>query len=230
MGVVQQLPTQRILTPGSFGVTFQHVGGAANWWDPNNDGLCILAAYQPKGAASQAASYTDLSGNGNDASVGVAPTWDAVNGWTFNGSSQYLDTNLQPASTWSMLMQGTTSGSPQGYAGCITTGVTTRFYFTFCATGNTHRYGVGNGAEISEAGCVASGNLAIASINTYLDGVAETVGSGSWASNGLSVVIGAIRVNAGLIYGGGSTQAFAIYNCTLTAPQVSAVATAMAAL
>ena len=64
-------------------------------WDPNALGLSIWAAYEPKGAASLAASYVDLSGNGNDAAPGVAPTLSS--GWVFNGGTQYLTTTFAPA-------------------------------------------------------------------------------------------------------------------------------------
>ena len=91
-------------------------GGEANWWDPNGDGLCIWAAYQPKGAANQAASYVDLSGNGNNAGVGVAPGWDAVNGWKFAGTNQYLTTTFihNRDQTQTMIVQFTNVGN-NGY-------------------------------------------------------------------------------------------------------------------
>src|SRR4030042_328416 len=52
-----------------------------------------LAAYQPKGAASYAASKVNIVNPGTyDLTDGAAfPTWDVVNGWTFaDGSLQYL--------------------------------------------------------------------------------------------------------------------------------------------
>ena len=79
----------RILSP-----TFQpnsQAKKAGDWWlaggiDPDD---CI-AAYQPKGAASYAASKTDLTDNGYDIDGGSAPDWDASYGWNFNGTSHYL--------------------------------------------------------------------------------------------------------------------------------------------
>jgi hypothetical protein len=50
----------------------------------------VVAAYQPKGAASLGDSYVNLANPGtNDAQVGVAPTLDG-SGWVFNGATQYL--------------------------------------------------------------------------------------------------------------------------------------------
>ena len=66
------------------------------WYDAGGAPTPV-GAWAAIGAASQAASYTDLSGNGNDLGVGVAPTWDAAAGWTFNGSTQWLNTSRVPA-------------------------------------------------------------------------------------------------------------------------------------
>lgn len=57
-------------------------GGVAagdNWWEL--DGRTTIAAYQPRGAASLAASLADLTGNGNDASDSSL-SWNAADGWT----------------------------------------------------------------------------------------------------------------------------------------------------
>ena len=77
---------------------------AGNWWEAGGASGAV-AVYQPKGAASYAASLTDLSGNENDASEGTAPDWDADNGWKFNGSDDYLDTGLVIASGYTIIVR-----------------------------------------------------------------------------------------------------------------------------
>src|SRR5207247_1587053 len=69
----------------------------------------IVAAYQGKGAASYAASLSNLAHPGtNDLTAGVAPTWSTGVGWTFNGTTQYLKTNIfSPQATWSVFAQYT---------------------------------------------------------------------------------------------------------------------------
>ena len=47
---------------------------------------------------------------------------------------------------------------------------------------------------------------------------------------GLPIPVHIGRINGAPIYLDGKIQAFALYDCTLTAPQVAAVAAAMAAL
>lgn len=55
-----------------------------------------VAAYQAKGASSYAESKVNLANPGTyDLIDGLAyPTWDSVNGWAADGTSQYLDTGL----------------------------------------------------------------------------------------------------------------------------------------
>ena len=89
-------PGQKILALGLADVRFaQPKTAAAPWYDPNNEGLSVWAAWQADGAASLDASYVDLSRNGHNLSTSVAPAWDAVNGWTFTpANGEYLDTGF----------------------------------------------------------------------------------------------------------------------------------------
>ena len=51
----------------------------------------LVAAYQPKGAASQAASYVNLVTPGTyDLTTADAPGWAAGTGWVFNDTTQNL--------------------------------------------------------------------------------------------------------------------------------------------
>ena len=74
------------------------------WWLAG-DAPAPLAAYQSIGAASQAASYTNLANPGVlDAVTVVAPAWNSTDGWVFSGS-QYMNTGvvLSPWTTKSVL-------------------------------------------------------------------------------------------------------------------------------
>lgn len=91
---------------GQIGAALATAGGAAKWYLAG--GVTPIAAYQPKGSSSLAASYINLISPGTfDAAPGVAPTWDAVNGWTFNGSTQYLTTGIIPTTNqaYSMMVR-----------------------------------------------------------------------------------------------------------------------------
>ena len=226
---------QRIWTP-DMGVEYYHAGrpsAGGDWWDPDGDGLCIWAAYQPKGAASFAASLVDLSGNGNDAAdPGGAntPGWDAVNGWTFGAGADYLITTFVPQNDQSqtILVQFTNAttgwhvGISQG--GDYFGGYSVQLGFSvYC-----------NGGDVSVGGeTYGSGNFAVAGNQGYKNGIAHGGAIGAWGGTLVDPVwIGGLNfVGFGLLQAfDGNIQALAIYDCVLTAPQVLAIATAMAAL
>lgn len=205
------------------------VPGVNPWWDPAGEGLCIWSAYQPKGAADLAASYTDLSGNGNDAGVGVAPTWDVVNGWEFNGVNQYLTTTFvaHTDQSQSILVQFTNGVAADKY---IFGG--TRAGAPYCAIqlrAAAVRYWQGN--QVTVAPNQTTGNTAIAGNQGYRNGVANGGPMAPAAGVGVRVYIGCRRNGVVPVdYQQAYIQALAIYDCTLTAPQVLSVVTAMAAL
>lgn len=68
----------------------------------------VVAAYQPQYAPGFVTSLQNMR-NGGDAGytamVGVAPTHNPVTGWTFNGISQYLKTDILPDTNRSIMVQ-----------------------------------------------------------------------------------------------------------------------------
>lgn len=77
--------------PG-YGISVRESGVAvaeSNWWEVA--GKTCVAAYQPKGAASLAASYGNLANPGTyTLGPGDAPTFDTALGWTFDGIADWL--------------------------------------------------------------------------------------------------------------------------------------------
>jgi hypothetical protein len=192
-----------------------------------------IAAYQPKGAASLAASYDNLAAPGNgladgtyDAAPGVAPTWTESTGWAFNGSTQYLTTGITPTSTWSVLVQlsNVISGDywPFGSipASLLGWGIVPQYM-------TENRYFNGNMTQPSHPSRT-SGVWGMAGRQGYFNGIADgglTAGTGEPNAIWLGDTSGDYRRRYP-----GNMQAFAIYNTTLNSDQVAAVATAMAAL
>jgi hypothetical protein len=242
VGIMVQRPTQRVLSLGNFGAVqiypsmpVDSVSG--DWWDPNSDGLSVWAAYAAKGAASLAASYTDLSGNSHDAGVGVAPTWNGTDGWMFNGVSQYLTTTFVPANdqSQSFLVQFTNGPGTQwkGMLGMRDTsaGSTGRFLVWGQSATGKIRYTNGvTGVDVVAA--PAAGNLCVAGNQGYRDGVADGSSLPAWVDTPiLNIYIGALNSEGSpAFFTPMYFQALAIYDTALTAPQVSAVATAMSLL
>lgn len=208
---------------------------AADWWDPNNEGLCVWAAYQPKGAANFAASILDLTGNGNhavDPGGANTPGWNAVNGWTFDGVQQYLTTTFVPQNDQSQSALGQFTGAAAILAtvcGCRGGGGGRQFLLA--PTYNPIlgiRYANGGNADVIPT--LANGNIGVAGASGYRNGIAEGI-LGAWTDVAISAYIGC-RNNIGVpdAWFDGEIHALAIYDCVLTAPQMLAVATAMALL
>jgi len=236
MGVRIVRPERKIYHIPGLGIeTREALASGAAWWEVA--GKTCIAAYQAKGAASYAASKVNLANPGTyDATEGVAPTWDAATGWTFNGTDQYLNTGRQPGLTGTWICQFTdaTGGSLWG---ARTSDYRVNYVIPITNDGGTlkvtYRCGYKDtGAWILVAPELTSGNLA-ASIgvggfrNGVLDGI---LGTPSYPLT-ISVFLGAINLSgtAGIFFGG-TIIAIANYNEGLSAPEVGALATRMASL
>lgn len=204
---------------------------AAGWWLSGGVSAAnAIAVYQPIGAASLAASYTNLANPGTyDAAPGTAPTFDTATGWTFNGSTQYLTTSITPVNnqTWSALIRfsDTTNnaGVMFGHAATAAFQITPRY-------SNLAIYS--SGGSLTAASSLANGVIGMAGNVAYRNGSAETGTIASGAGTFAAVMIGA-RSNASNVANAlwiGKIQAVAIYNTTLSAAQVAAISSAMSGL
>lgn len=236
-------PGQHLYYPGP-GVRVVQPGGAAvPWWLSGGIAAAnCIAAYTPKGAASLAASYDNNAAPGNglpdgtyDATLGVAPTFDAATGWTFlAASTQYLLSGWVPAGDQNQSVIVRLSGGVGTNFACGIYESGTKSLALrpghFSAPNWVHSYT--NGGALTLTGDLrAAAVMAVAGSTAYLNGVAEAGVVGGWGGAPTSVFgIGAAMNLLVPTYWSGNIQALAIYNTTLTAPQVLAVYTAMAAL
>lgn len=209
--------------------SFSGEGLLTPWYLSGNVVLVnCIAAYQAKGAASLAASYVNLANPGTyNATPGVAPTWDAADGWILNGS-QYLTTGIIPASGHSVIVQFDLSNGGGTICGQYSPGA--RLDIWPNDEGGVF-YGSGNGGS-NVPPPLLTGNLCIAGQQGYRNGVADGASTPNWTSTtAYDIYIGCSHRASGPIYFvTGKIKALAIYNVTLSAPQVLAISTAMAAL
>lgn len=214
-------------------------GAALPWWNPDGatpggiGGTCV-GAYQAKSAASYAASLSNLANPGtNDLTEGNgAVPWAALTGWGFiNAAAQYFKPGTVPQSTWSMLVQYANS-SPvlignYYLCGIINAGrvIAMRPY----RTGNAVSYRNGGDLDVSPA--LLTGNLGMAGQTGYRNGASEGAIPVGGGVNAGAIFLGCVS-NAGAPIWHIEAQiwAYVLYNTTLTAPQMLARATAMAAL
>jgi hypothetical protein len=217
---------------GSLAGAFSFVSAnqADPWWLSGGiPAANCIAAYQPKGAASLAASYVNLANPGTyNAAPGVAPTWDAVNGWTFASASlQYLKTGIVNGSGWSMIVKFSGAASVTGQRMIGTTaGASANFYIAPFYI-NQVLYGAG-GVVVSTPN-VTSGILAVSGTACYRNGVADGTASAWSGTNTYEIYIGCLNSGAAGNYFSGNIQAVAIYNTSIAA-YIVALNSAMAAL
>jgi len=218
---------------GGFGRVFRPAfdpGLTALPWYRAGGAPLPVAAYQPKGASSLAASYVNLANPGTyDAAPGVAPTLDA-SGWVFNGSTQYLDTTYIMASVSASTIVRFSNSLEEAFAGVIgsrSSNGAVYYGITPYRSSVRHRFWNSNGSPVDETPAVVSGTMAIAGSTGYVNGAPDSALTIS-SVTGNSIKIASFMPTWG--FWGGSIQAVVIYNTTLTAPQVAAVSAAMAAL
>lgn len=171
-----------------------------------------IAVYQPKGAASLAASYVNLANPGTyDAAPGVAPTHDAAAGWTLNGSTQYLSTGILPVNnqTWSILARVSGAGnSPYGYV--LNTATSDSSLYLYPAYSDNKAY-YSSGSYIGVSPNITSGTMAVAANTAYRNGVSDgTIASGGAAFT-TTLLIGKVS-NSPSGFFKGNIQAIAIWD------------------
>ncbi len=222
-----------ILSDPSLG--YIYLPSSVNWWLAGGISAAnCVEVYQPKGAASYAASKINLANPGTyDAADGAAfPTWSSQIGWTFVGaSSQYLTTGYIPADQNHSLIIRFCNGyedSANLILGALNAVATINQEFS-----NDHSDVVDyiNGAVpfVSIAPGLDHGVLAMAGNKAYRNGVNEGGNLSAWgAGTAVAPNIGGRNFNgvAGTFWTG-MVQAFAAYNIALTPAQVLAVTNAM---
>lgn len=215
----------------TFGAVFQRpfapvfdrgLGAAAGWWVVA--GKTCVAAYQPIGAASLAASYVNLANPGtyNAAPGGGAPTWASGTGWQA-GSGVYLTTGIVPQSTWTVICRFAGMISNSVMFGSFWGGA----YYQYERYNNVFYYE--NGPFVAATAPAGNaGVIAIADRACYLNGTLDkTLAAG--APSALPIYLLNRNPIAGVATAG-SMQAIAIYSDTLSAGEVATVSSAMAAL
>jgi len=221
----------RILSP-----TFQpnsQAKKAGGWWlaggiDPDD---CI-AAYQPKGAASYAASKVNLANPGTyDATDGtVYPSWNATDGWIYSGKALLFFTNIAVPKdqSWSFIGRYSNQGAG-GYGGIFTNNATSGYLIVVNprrVTVDLTRYCYGVSSENKNA-YKTSGVIALAGRQPYLDGETDGTPLAAYSTTGTSVLTQGSLVNNADWAWNGYCQACAIYNTVLSAEQISALTDAM---
>jgi len=217
-------------------LTYSSSGGIAAWLygdyggsgGARIDASNCVAAYCPIGAASLSASYSNLANPGTyDAALGVAPTWNAADGWIFNGS-QYLKTGVVPTLNYSAICRFSAVTNNAFLFGVVTLANDFAIVPNGTDIGNVVRYRRGASA-ISKGPVMTVGVVALAAASAYRNGAID----GTFTPSGLNPSTDIWIATYSGIAGGklaGKIQGLWIYNIALTAQQVAGLTGAINAL
>lgn len=195
-----------------------------------------MAAYQPVGATSLAASYVNKQNPGTyDAAPGTAPTFAPATGWTFNGTTHYLTTGITPANngTWTFLARWSgTSGDNRTLLGYYNAGGGAMLISSMSTTVSTYSGADFPAGIASNSPQLTAGVYGFAGKTPYRNGTAESTAIPAGTGSAATILLGALNLNGSSVIQRfvGDIQAIAIYSATLTAGEVATVSAAMAAL
>lgn len=192
----------------------------------------VVAAWQPVAAPGPlAARYNQAQGGSNvyQAVNGVAPTWSGAVGWTFNGSTQYLNTGVVATNnqSWTAFCAFTDATTNGGHLLGTHDGIGNTYFILRPKNGSNALWANGNYAEDSPY--MVSGVMAVSGASGYRNGVLEvTCGTapGTWSR---AIYIGAANaVGTALYFQACKIQSVVISSVTLSAAAVGQYSRQMA--
>ena len=199
------------------------------WWDLE-DGSCLGAWQALGGVESLEESKLDLTENGHDLYGGVDPGWDNVNGWSWNGSTQFLQTGITLQANYTIIYRFTGVATTYGAVmGVFRSGAAMCFYPDYY---NDYRYLYGYAYVDRGVAKLSSGILALAGEQPYLNGAPDgSPLATQWNSgNEDECYIGGANGGIAKSLCLHKSQAAAIYNRKLTADEIAALYTRMSTL
>ena len=220
---------------GGTNITATEIGASAvvagnGWWNNNGAISGAVAAYAPKGASSYTASLINLVNSGTHpiTNSGTPPTWATGTGWTFNGTTQYLGTDIQPPNNQNSTLI-VKYNSASGAGGWVL-GVNTASGFLYGiqpiddgSTGSAKAVYL-NGSYVRVAPSLAAGVLALRGAQGNRNGTDESAAITNAGTTTSTLFVGA--ENGSGATGGfwaGVITSWCYYNSTLTAAQIAAI-------
>ena len=190
-------------------------------------------SYQPKGAASLAASYINVVSPGTyDAAPGTAPSFATATGWTFAAASlQYLTTGYTPGAVFSPQSLSAVVRIVNATAGVDLARSMERKQYRLWPINAGNLY-VTNGAALTLAGgATSTGVIIIAGGDIYINGadVGNIAAAVSPSVPALPIGVQNFNGSLGAIFSGTITH-FALYGAVLSPIAAAAVSAAVAAL
>ena len=186
----------------------------------------LVAVYQPMGAASLAASYINIINPGvHDLVAGVAPAFNAIKGWTFNGTTQYLISDLIGNANTTVIISFSELTTPG--VGVIRTlfgayNGATAFSMQNANAAGGRKYD--RGGFLNRLGYSYEGVRAFAGNKAYYYGIWENANIGAGAYPNVAFFIGAMsNSGAAIQFLQGTICSIAVYSSILNANQILSV-------
>lgn len=225
---------------GAAGVKEGAAEVTSNWWEAGGATGCV-EAHQPKGAASYAASKVNLNNPGTNDITDDAqkPSWDAADGWTFNGSTNYLIGDSlaaqKPVTFLASVNLSTISGIKTIYGGNAAGSLQFRVdddKLRFVKQGLLDIWLASSSGGIAASTVVVVGGTYSSSgvVAFFVNGSKIVAGTNDTTLVSSIVLIGVNGAGGGAEYFNGKMHALAKYDNVLTDDQIAAITTAMAAL
>ena len=227
-------------------INSRRMSGVPWWLAGGIDPVNVAGVWKPKGAESLSTSYMRLAGDEGYPNIdpaivgGIAPAWDAVNGWDFTIGDSYLDTGIVPGLNYTFIVRisDRAGGSYDSIIGqrteansnVIQMGNYNSINDIFWYYGNSNIY---TKTVNTSAGEAVNAVFGMSKGKAYIDGILEsTFGIPSVFSTNLSLYIGACNNYNGTAgnFSIVKIQSLSVYKSILTDAQVLAVSTRMAEL
>lgn len=206
------------------------------WYAPLPSITCCVAAYQAIGVPGYAESLWNLANLGtNHLTEGVAPAWDATDGWQFNASwGSYLKTGVVPDQNYSYVVRFTghdTADVNSVFGMYSATGATEIDLWSSTITGGMVWW-YGDNEDNTRPPIVSEGVFGLAGPQPYRNSLPDgAVIAAAWTEAPVEIYLGAANNNGVPQYQNTvNVQAFSIYSCTLDGTEMAAVMDAAAML
>lgn len=212
------------------GCALSGVYASRNSWylAPGIDPSTVIAAWQPKGAASLSDSYVNIANPGtHDLTVGNAPNWDAVNGQKYTAaSSHYLKTGIIPTANTSVIIRISNGVVGGIFFGSDDSGITRYLLLSMGVLMHGSNTGI-----IALSPAISDGVLGVSGNKGYVNGVEVGDLSGWSGTSTMPMYIGC-RNSAGTanLFSTFYLQAAMVTTTSLTALQQKIIAAQMASL
>jgi hypothetical protein len=201
------------------------------WWLSGGIAAAnCIAAYQPKGAASLAASYINLANPGTyNITLGSAPNWNTITGWIGILNTSWMKTGIIPGVNWSIAIRFSNPTTTYPISGCRYAYIDSEFGVSYRAIeGILYRHQ----SQKFVLPAITSGVFVVAGQNGYRNGNLDTNAIPTATNTAWQELYIQAENRAGTVSGKGGCdiQAVAVFNITIDGAQELALSTAMAAL